>query len=142
MTYLSGTHIKSHGRLKSSNCVVDNRWTLKITGEITLRLQESIFNRKYVLPWSFVIQRTLLSVQPLFFSPSLSPDYGMHMYKSNQHGVPKFTPNQDRAAEEAEEGIENSIKSALFYTAPEIMRTGVTHPDHVGAGTIQGDMYR
>ena len=33
MIYLSNTPIKSHGRLKSSNCVIDNRWTLKITGE-------------------------------------------------------------------------------------------------------------
>lgn len=32
MTFLSNTPIKSHGRLKASNCVVDNRWTLKITG--------------------------------------------------------------------------------------------------------------
>ena len=48
MTYLSGTHIKSHGRLKSSNCVVDNRWTLKITGKVTIRLQESlILSRGY-----------------------------------------------------------------------------------------------
>ena len=35
MHYLSvsNTPIKSHGRLKSSNCVIDNRWTLKITSE-------------------------------------------------------------------------------------------------------------
>ena len=31
MVYLSASPIKSHGRLKSSNCVVDNRWTLKLT---------------------------------------------------------------------------------------------------------------
>lgn len=31
MVYLSGSSVKSHGRLKSSNCVVDNRWTLKLT---------------------------------------------------------------------------------------------------------------
>ncbi len=33
MIYLSHTSISSHGRLKSSNCVIDNRWTLKITGK-------------------------------------------------------------------------------------------------------------
>ena len=33
MIYLGNSPIKSHGRLKSSNCVIDNRWTLKITGE-------------------------------------------------------------------------------------------------------------
>jgi len=31
MTYLHNSDIKSHGRLKSSNCVVDNRFVLKIT---------------------------------------------------------------------------------------------------------------
>ena len=31
MTYLHDSVIKSHGRLKSSNCVVDSRWVLKIT---------------------------------------------------------------------------------------------------------------
>ena len=32
MQYLHKSAIASHGRLKSSNCVVDNRWTVKITG--------------------------------------------------------------------------------------------------------------
>ena len=31
MIYLHNSDIKSHGRLKSSNCVVDNRFVLKIT---------------------------------------------------------------------------------------------------------------
>lgn len=31
MAYLHSTEIKSHGTLKSSNCVVDGRWVLKIT---------------------------------------------------------------------------------------------------------------
>ena len=31
MSYLHSTDIKSHGKLKSSNCVVDGRWVLKIT---------------------------------------------------------------------------------------------------------------
>lgn len=31
MAYLHSTEIKSHGNLKSSNCVVDGRWVLKIT---------------------------------------------------------------------------------------------------------------
>ena len=30
MSYLQSTDIKSHGDLKSSNCMVDNRWVLKI----------------------------------------------------------------------------------------------------------------
>ena len=31
MTYLHSTDIKSHGHLKSSNCVVDSRFVVKIT---------------------------------------------------------------------------------------------------------------
>ena len=31
MIYLHDSPIHSHGQLKSSNCVVDNRWVLKIT---------------------------------------------------------------------------------------------------------------
>ena len=31
MAYLHSTDLKSHGDLKSSNCVVDGRWVLKIT---------------------------------------------------------------------------------------------------------------
>ena len=31
MRYLHQTDIKSHGNLKSSNCVIDSRWTLKLT---------------------------------------------------------------------------------------------------------------
>ena len=30
---------------------------------------------------------------------------------------------------------------SLLYTAPEILATGVSHPDHVGSGTLEGDVY-
>ena len=33
MEFLHRSDIGSHGRLKSSNCVVDNRWTCKISGK-------------------------------------------------------------------------------------------------------------
>lgn len=31
MTYLHDSPLKSHGKLKSSNCLVDSRWVVKIT---------------------------------------------------------------------------------------------------------------
>ena len=43
MAYLASTPIKSHGRLKSSNCVIDNRWTLKITGMILVSCIYSVY---------------------------------------------------------------------------------------------------
>ncbi len=67
----------------------------------------------------------------------------MHQFKSGQHGVPKFNPalgpGQNKAAEEdmEEGGLSTSAKAALLYTAPEFLRTGVTHLDHVRNGTIQ-----
>ncbi len=67
----------------------------------------------------------------------------MHLFKANQEGVPKFNPalgpGQLKAAEEdmEEGGLSTSTKAALLYTAPEILRTGIVHLDHVGNGTIQ-----
>ena len=34
MQYLHSTDLGSHGRLKSANCLIDNKWTVKITGEM------------------------------------------------------------------------------------------------------------
>lgn len=31
MSYLHSTDLRSHGSLKSSNCVIDSRWVVKIT---------------------------------------------------------------------------------------------------------------
>ena len=40
MEYLHGTSIGSHGRLKSTNVVIDSRWTCKITDYGIHRLLE------------------------------------------------------------------------------------------------------
>lgn len=31
--------------------------------------------------------------------------------------------------------------SQLLWTAPELLRTGVSHLNHVGSGSVEGDMY-
>lgn len=62
MHYLHGSDIRSHGALKSSNCVVDSRFVLKITdfGLHVLRTPEkdsrahSYWTRKYSLGLFFL----------------------------------------------------------------------------------------
>ena len=36
MDYLHSSDIESHGRLKSSNCLVDRQWTCKISGNMAV----------------------------------------------------------------------------------------------------------
>ena len=42
MEFLHKSNLRSHGNLKSSNCVIDSRWVLKITdyGAITSQPEE------------------------------------------------------------------------------------------------------
>ena len=91
-----------------------------------------------LLKWT--MQKFALTIRSQVSFVCFSLDYGMHLFKADQRGVPKFNPVLGRQGD-AEEGIESSVKASLLYTAPEILRTGVSHLDHVGAGTLQGDMY-
>jgi len=51
MEYLHESVIVSHGRLNSSNCVIDNKWTCKITdygmGNFRRKAQPPEINEKY-----------------------------------------------------------------------------------------------
>ena len=49
MEYLHQSPIKSHGHLKSSNCVIDSRWTCKITdyGLAKLRKKDERWKRLF-----------------------------------------------------------------------------------------------
>ena len=40
MVYLSRSPLKSHGSLRTSNCLIDNRWVLKISGFGLARFRE------------------------------------------------------------------------------------------------------
>ena len=39
MEYLHKSHLHSHGNLKSSNCLVDGRWTVRVSGRDLLKGQ-------------------------------------------------------------------------------------------------------
>jgi len=99
MSYLHSTSIGSHGRLKTSNCLVDSKWCVKIS------------------------------------------DYGMRQFKANQNGVRAFQPPYVGVELPTEEELEFCDYYSLLWTAPEILGTGVSHPNHVGYGTQEGDVY-
>lgn len=100
MSYLGKSDIKSHGRLKSSNCLVDNRWCVRLA------------------------------------------DYGLKSFKADQYGIRMFSPSTGMGVElPRSEEMEGCDYYNLLWTAPEIIATGVSHPNHVGYGTIAGDIY-
>jgi hypothetical protein len=100
MNYIAQSPIKCHGRLKSSNCVIDNRWTLKLT------------------------------------------DFGLQQMKSRQQNVPQFDPNNGfLEGTTLEDAPDNNQLTQLLWTAPELLKKGITHLDHVGCGTIEGDVF-
>ena len=39
MHYLHSTVLNSHGNLKSSNCLIDGRWSLKVSSQVRNLLQ-------------------------------------------------------------------------------------------------------
>eukprot|EP00112_Aurelia_sp_Birch-Aquarium-sp1_P009575 Seg2092.4 transcript_id=Seg2092.4/GoldUCD/mRNA.D3Y31 product="Atrial natriuretic peptide receptor 2" protein_id=Seg2092.4/GoldUCD/D3Y31 len=97
LEYIHQSDIGSHGRLKSSNCLIDSRWTLKLTG------------------------------------------FGLKRFRDGTNDVEKFQPGKVVQIEETETSEANFFD--LFWTAPEILKTGVYHLDHVGYGTPDGDIY-
>lgn len=70
---------KSHGRLKPSNCVIDNKWTLKITGLLNVPILAMITVVLYCILIHYV-----------------SVDYGSRLFK----GIPRSKSNDQDFAEE------------------------------------------
>jgi len=101
MTFIGSSAVESHGRLKSSNCLVDARWCVKLA------------------------------------------DFGFQQLKSGQQGVSPYQPVNDvgQALIKSTRDAEGADYYNLLWTAPEILATGVSHLDHVGKGTIRGDIY-
>lgn len=46
MLFIHQSKLGSHGRLKSSNCLVDNRWMLKVTDYGIIRFLDHPFEQK------------------------------------------------------------------------------------------------
>lgn len=63
MKYLHGTSIRYHGRLKSTNCLVDSRFALKITDFGVTRIrnmcgiknEEKTEGKDVVCVWKYII---------------------------------------------------------------------------------------
>ena len=66
MLYLHSTDIKSHGNLKSSNCVIDSRWVVKIAdfGLNTFRgRQGSVSSSLETEPFSMYFTLSLIRIR-------------------------------------------------------------------------------
>ena len=71
-------------------------------------------------------------------------DFGFQQLKNGQQGVSPYQPVNDvgQALIKSTRDQEGADYYNLLWTAPEILATGVSHLDHVGKGTIRGDIYR
>lgn len=71
-------------------------------------------------------------------------DFGFQGMKAGQQGVSPYQPINDKGVPllKSTKDMEGSDHFNLLWTAPEILATGVSHLDHVGKGTIRGDIYR
>ena len=71
MAYIHSSEIRSHGNLKSSNCVVDSRFVLKVTdyGLHSLRDADADQDQNSYVHW----KRKLFSLIPSYVLISLNP---------------------------------------------------------------------
>nr|XP_006817694.1 PREDICTED: guanylate cyclase 32E-like [Saccoglossus kowalevskii] len=75
MVYIHNSELKSHGNLKSSNCVVDSRWVVKIT-DFGLHEFKAGADRDLEEAGEFALYRNLLWRAPEFLRMSNPPGEG------------------------------------------------------------------
>ena len=82
MAFISASEIRIHGNLKSSNCVVDSRFVLKLTdfGLHSLRVQDECDLEEYAFWKSKILsrQRALKTFFGLLLTPS--PDFSEKLW--------------------------------------------------------------
>lgn len=93
---LHNSNIGFHGRLRSTNILVDNRWSVRLTG------------------------------------------FGLNLFRKNQRCCGDFSEHQRNQPID----LEKSNYGSLLWTAPELLRKGIYHIDHVlDLGSKESDMY-
>ena len=69
MEYLVKSSIKSHGHLTSTNCVIDSRWTCKITdyGFAVFRQKDRLWKERLEDPQSMFVSCIFFGNHVLYF---------------------------------------------------------------------------
>ena len=112
MTFLHGTEIKYHGNLKSSNCVIDSRWQLKLTD-----YGLETFKSKQVKPFS---------CDHAYYRGTLEKREGKGREGKGREGYFTIISN-----------VPPFIFLDLLWKAPELLRS----PSIQGRGSQMGDVY-
>lgn len=133
MAYLHSSEIRSHGNLKSTNCVVDSRFVLKITdfGLVSLRCSDENDNDNSYAHWrrksgrplfrhlSFLFANTIKLIRGLLrrenkSEPLIFRDF-TRMSSARHSAVVAFKGRRKSARQETGREARERKRSAQFY---------------------------